>query len=421
MKNKYYSNYIILSNIFFIVLIIFSIFSISRKYNDGRENGSRYLNKIKSEITTLYLSGEEFSSSAFKNTINRFFSADMALQSIVISSNEKIEYLYIKNTGIITKKPVFTPDFITKPEYSFNRILYNLFTATVIIPGSNNISIETVYNTLKFYDVAYLIKIIILVLLFYIIITIFFLLFMPEKKKAAISVKIAGSNQDEETAKTAAEKDDSVKSPAAAEIKHNNVSVKQAAPSSASPYKEPVTVSEAVEEEEIPEIKEDIQISEKTGLAWFEYFNSKLSYELDKAASFDTDLTLFILSWISSEKARINILYQNLPELLRSFFMPDMAFEYDSNSIAIINPGTDLEECLPKINAFVVRLKHVSEIEEIFAGVSSRNGRLISGKRLVKEAEGALAKAVSESGTPVIAFRSDPEKYRKMLSESNPD
>jgi len=420
MKNKYYSNYIILSNVFFIVLIIFSIFSINRKYNDGRENGSRYLNKIKSEITTLYLSGEEFSSSAFKNTINRFFSADRALQSIVISSNEKIEYLYIKNTGILNKKPVFTPEFITKPEYSFNRILYNLFTATVIIPGNNNINIETVYNTLEFYDIAYLIKIIILVLLFYVIITIFFLLFMPEKEKAAISVKIAGNNQDEEAAGPAEEEDISVKAPAAAEIKHNSVSEKQAAPSPASPY-QPVTVREADPPEEILEINEDMQISEKTGLAWFEYFNSKLSYELDKAASFDTDLTLFILSWISSEKTGINILYQNLPELLRSFFMPDMAFEYDSNSIAVINPGTDLEECLPKINAFVVRLKHVSEIEEIFAGVSSRNGRLISGKRLVKEAEGALAKAVSESGTPVIAFRSDPEKYRKMLSDNNPD
>lgn len=420
MKNKYYSNYIILSNVFFIVLIIFSIFLINRKYNDGRENGSRYLNKIKSEITTLYLSGEEFSSSAFKNTINRFFSADRALQSIVISSNEKIEYLYIKNTGILNKKPVFTPEFITKPEYSFNRILYNLFTATVIIPGSNNINIETVYNTLEFYDIAYLIKIIILVLLFYVIITIFFLLFMPEKEKAAISVKIAGNNQDEEAAGPAEEEDISVKAPAAAEIKHNSVSEKQAAPSPASPY-QPVTVMEADPPEEILEINEDMQISEKTGLAWFEYFNSKLSYELDKAASFDTDLTLFILSWISSEKTGINILYQNLPELLRSFFMPDMAFEYDSNSIAVINPGTDLEECLPKINAFVVRLKHVSEIEEIFAGVSSRNGRLISGKRLVKEAEGALAKAVSESGTPVIAFRSDPEKYRKMLSDNNPD
>ena len=420
MKNKYYSNYIILSNIFFIVLIIFSIFTINRMYNDGRENGSRYLNKIKSEITTLYLSGEEFSSSAFKNTINRFFSADRALQSIVISSNEKIEYLYIKNTGIVNKKPVFTPDFITKPEYSFNRILYNLFAATVIIPGSNNINIETVYNTLEFYDIAYLIKIIILVLLFYVIITIFFLLFMPEKEKAAISAKIAGNKQDEETPETAAELDSSIKAPASAEIKHNRVSINQAAPSPASPYK-PVTVREADPAEEILEINEDIQISEKTGLAWFEYFNSKLSYELDKAASFDTDLTLFILSWISSEKNGINILHQNLPELLRSFFMPDMAFEYDSNSIAVINPGTDLEECLPKINAFVVRLKHVSEIEEIFAGVSSRNGRLISGKRLVKEAEGALAKAVSESGTPVIAFRSDPEKYRKMLSDNNPD
>ncbi|MDX9801900.1 MAG: hypothetical protein RBT69_11265 [Spirochaetia bacterium] len=350
----------------------------------------------------------------FKNTINRFFSADSSLQSIVISSNDKIEYLYIKNTAIITKKPVFTPDFVTKPEYSFNRTLYNLFSVSIIIPGSTNLSIETVYNTLKFHDIAYLIKIIIIVLLFYIIITIFFLLFLPEKKKAIISVKMDKQDSASDPVSDTNKKEDSGR--------ESLLPVSSAA-EEAVPYAESID-AENIDEKNIEktvEDKEDLHISEKTGLAWFEYFYSKLSFELDKAASFDTDLTLFILSYNSSDREKSNILNENLPELLRSFYMPEMAFEFNSSSFAVINPGTTLEECLPKINAFVVRLKHVSDIEDIFAGVSSRNGRLISGKRLVKEAEGALAKAVSESGTPVIAFRSDPEKYRKMLSAENPN
>ena len=47
------------------------------------------------------------------------------------------------------------------------------------------------------------------------------------------------------------------------------------------------------------------------------------------------------------------------------------------------------------------------------AGIASRNGRLISAERLFNEAENALRK--TDETKNIVAFRSDPEKYREFL------
>jgi hypothetical protein len=48
--------------------------------------------------------------------------------------------------------------------------------------------------------------------------------------------------------------------------------------------------------------------------------------------------------------------------------------------------------------------------------VSSRNGRLLSGKQLIKEATNSLSKAMEEKKSCVIGFRSDPTKYRQFVA-----
>jgi len=48
-------------------------------------------------------------------------------------------------------------------------------------------------------------------------------------------------------------------------------------------------------------------------------------------------------------------------------------------------------------------------------GISTRSGRLIEAKRLMLEASSALEKALNDPHSRVIAFKSDPEKYREYI------
>ena len=54
---------------------------------------------------------------------------------------------------------------------------------------------------------------------------------------------------------------------------------------------------------------------------------------------------------------------------------------------------------------------------EIGIGISTRSFRLILGKRIFMESEQALIHAFEDSDTAIVAFRVDPEKYRKYISE----
>jgi hypothetical protein len=50
-----------------------------------------------------------------------------------------------------------------------------------------------------------------------------------------------------------------------------------------------------------------------------------------------------------------------------------------------------------------------------YAGLASRNGRLIDAERLLREARSSLEKTNGEKN--IVAFRSDPEKFRQYLKE----
>jgi hypothetical protein len=53
---------------------------------------------------------------------------------------------------------------------------------------------------------------------------------------------------------------------------------------------------------------------------------------------------------------------------------------------------------------------------DLRAGLSSRSGRLIDADRLFFEAASALEKA--KDGQPIVAFKSNPEKYRDFVRKS---
>ena len=429
MKNRYYTNYIVLSILFFLFLFSFSVYNLSQKHKQGTEKAILSFNRIKNSITTLYLSGNDFSSPPFKSSINDFFTSDRSLQSLVIyGNNGKIEYLNIKNPLILSRKPVFTDDFITKPEYKFNKFLFNFYTSSIIIPGNNNLIIETVYEVLGYDEISDLIKIAIIALLIYIILTSSFLLFVPYKKKKSKPENRCNEEEKNETVikpEALPEPLPQVENNTNTTINYTHLTKEINGPVKTVIENTPPTfipINIPLEEEPAPTTDDSIliKVDQKTGLANSEYFSPKLNNELNKAASNDIDLSLLILLVSSDDSYKIKVFYDNLSLLLRKFFMPQMSFSLsDKNKIAIIIPDKSVEESISKTDEFIGRLKNISGIENIYAGISSRNSRIISAERLIKEAEGALSKAVS--GTEhVVAFKSDPEKYREMIAKQNP-
>ena len=64
-------------------------------------------------------------------------------------------------------------------------------------------------------------------------------------------------------------------------------------------------------------------------------------------------------------------------------------------------------------------LKEEKQKAKPIIGISSRSLRLISVDRLKTEAEQALLHASEDVDSPIVAFRVNPEKYRKYISGKN--
>jgi GGDEF domain-containing protein len=154
-----------------------------------------------------------------------------------------------------------------------------------------------------------------------------------------------------------------------------------------------------------------------TGLGWGNYLEKRLSFELRRAASFDQDLSLLLIK--SRDFDRSSAGYAALAKaLLKKFSFQDLIFEYGERGFAVILPNADLDLSMREAEDFISKncSKLSMESCSFTVGLSSRNGRLVNGSRIITEAAQALRKAESDKDHHIIAFRSDPEKYRQYIA-----
>ena len=130
---------------------------------------------------------------------------------------------------------------------------------------------------------------------------------------------------------------------------------------------------------------------------------SRLELELERAASFNQDLSLLIFTGRSNTDEHIR----------SSYTYKDLVFTLDSGNVAVIEINKDLDTSLSITEDFI--RNHIDRTggRSMRVGIASRNGRLISADRLFNEAENALRK--TDEAKNIVAFRSDPEKYREYL------
>jgi GGDEF domain-containing protein len=158
--------------------------------------------------------------------------------------------------------------------------------------------------------------------------------------------------------------------------------------------------------------------SPETELVREQYLEERLSAELKRAASFDQDLVL-LLACVDG-LTRSDGFYQRLSQIAQEFFtFQDLCFEYSDGGVGIIIPNLDIDDGIERAESFKsrvdLRLQKDGVPGQLSAGLSSRNGRLISGKRIIREARSALRRAAGDS-SGIVAFRVDPEKYREYIA-----
>jgi hypothetical protein len=180
--------------------------------------------------------------------------------------------------------------------------------------------------------------------------------------------------------------------------------------------------------------KEEEPTYTEAGLNWEANTLDKLEDELHKSAEFyNNDLCVIAMevsdaavSDADAEQAAAPVSAGEVFAALASdavdfFVMRELVFERGARGLIIIAQDTDIDAGFAKASefraGFFTKHPEYATIVNLFAGVSSRCGREVDPDRLIREAGAALAKA--SDGSPIVAFRVDPEKYKEFLKKQS--
>ena len=162
-------------------------------------------------------------------------------------------------------------------------------------------------------------------------------------------------------------------------------------------------------------------VSPRTGLVWSTYLSARLSAELERAASSDTDISFAQLRIDEPfADSRLPAVYVEIARALKeSFPLHDLLFESSEDSYCVLLPDTDLDSAVRQLDEMRSRVAARTiegRTRSLSIGVSSRGGRLIEDQVLRNEAQVAVAKAGREGGNQVVGFRADPSRFREALA-----
>ena len=163
-------------------------------------------------------------------------------------------------------------------------------------------------------------------------------------------------------------------------------------------------------------LQENGLFSPDTGFGWESYLMTRLDNELNRATASELDLALFIIKL--DGLGRKNPLMKKICEYLTvEFQFKDLLFEYKDDSICGIKISMNIDSAITFAEKLVSEIKSITAQENptILAGLTTRGIRIVSGERLLKEADEALKHAAEDVKCPVVGFRADAVKYRKFL------
>jgi hypothetical protein len=144
----------------------------------------------------------------------------------------------------------------------------------------------------------------------------------------------------------------------------------------------------------------------------------RLTEELLNCAASGQDLSVIVVEFKPSEDETFYARFA--ADAARFFSSRDFVCEKGAQGITVICPGLSLDAGFLSANEFHNRI--IGKYPAIFKnkvdlciGLSSRSGRPVKAERLIFEADEALERAMMDPVSHIVAFKSDPEKYRAFM------
>jgi hypothetical protein len=144
----------------------------------------------------------------------------------------------------------------------------------------------------------------------------------------------------------------------------------------------------------------------------------RLTEELHRCAASGQDLSFIAIEY--KPPVEESFYARFTADAARFFNSRDFVCERGEKGISVICPGFNLDTGFLNADEFHNRV--MGKYPALFAaktdlciGLSSRSGRPVNAERLMFEAEEALERAMMDPVSHIVAFKSDPEKYRTFL------
>jgi len=158
--------------------------------------------------------------------------------------------------------------------------------------------------------------------------------------------------------------------------------------------------------------------SERGRIVREENTESRLSEELRRCAAAGQDLSFIAMEFkpVIDDPSYARI----AADTARFFSSRDFICEKGERGISVICPGLNLDAGFLNAGEFHTRVmgKYPSLIKsktDLCIGLSARSGRPVDAERLMFEAEEAMERAMMDPVSYIVAFKSDPEKYKAFM------
>jgi hypothetical protein len=169
---------------------------------------------------------------------------------------------------------------------------------------------------------------------------------------------------------------------------------------------------------ETPKQKARSGYSERGRIVRQENTERRLTEELRRCAAAGQDLTFIAMEF---KQVIDDPSYARFAaDTARFFSSRDFICEKGERGVSVICPGLNLDAGFLNAGEFHARVigKYPSLIKsktDLCIGLSARSGRPVDAERLIFEAEEALERAMMDPVSFIVAFESDPEKYRGFM------
>jgi len=348
--------------------------------NKNISTAANKFRRLASEMISSIQNDQLNSAALLEEKTESFFDKDNSLEALIIYSEDSgYKFIYSPGRILLNSSPEEETIWNGMPEYRINIISDHVFHSYFHNADNEELVLAGIYNVYSREDLFPVILWLFSILALFLIITTVFIVISPK----LIAKPSPSASSGDKYPDTEIPRDTGFSSP-----EERN---------------EPMEASSRL-------------FSPDTGLGWAELLEEKLSTELKRAASFDQDLVFAVCRSKTILDAGIK---KVLGKIISDIFtFADLNFEYGRDGFGIILPNMDLDQGIKKMESFQQRLDGGKMSVTIYTaiGVSSRNGRLLGGSRMIKESAGAAEKAMAEKGSNLIGFRTDPGKYREFIA-----